>query len=377
MKKPLRPVWAEINLDNYTHNIKVIKKRYPETKIMAVVKADGYGHGAIQVAKAALLGGAERLAVAIVDEGIELREAGFKVPIQILGGTAEYQLEQVVDYDLIQTVFDLETARSLSRIAQKKGKEVKVHLKIDTGMGRIGVQPEEAGEMAAAILALPNLKLEGLMTHFATADEKDKSYTLEQLERYLKALKDIESRGIKIDIKHVANSATIIDLPELRFDMIRPGIMAYGLWPSDDVDHTIDIRPVMEWKARIIYVKEVPAGTGISYGKTFVTKRKTRVATLPLGYADGYSRHLSNKGQVLVKGKRAPVIGRVCMDQTMIDVTDIEGVQVGDEVVLLGRQGNDFISAEEMASWIGTINYEVVCAVSKRVPRYYIGQAVE
>ncbi len=377
MKKSLRPVWAEINLDHFRHNIQEIKKRYPDTMIMAVVKADGYGHGAIQVAKAALLGGAERLAIAIVDEGVELRETGYEVPIQVLGGTAESQLEQVVDYDLIQTVFDLNTARILSKIAQEKGKKIKVHLKVDTGMGRVGVQPDQAGEIAAEICALPNLELEGLMTHFATADEIDKSYTMKQVSKYRRALVDIEVQGIQIPIKHVANSATIIDLPDMKFDMIRPGIISYGLWPSDEVDHTIDIKPVMEWKAKIIHIKEVPAETGISYGKTYITKEKVKVATLPLGYADGYSRHLSNKGYVLVKGKRAPILGRVCMDQYMIDVSGIEDVKVGDEVVLIGKQGNDFISAEEMASWIGTINYEVVCLVNKRVPRKYFGKTAK
>lgn len=371
-KKPLRPVWAEINLDNYRHNIKVIKKRYPDTKVMAVVKADGYGHGAVQVAEAALRGGAERLAIAIVDEGIELRQAGFEVPIQILGGTGEEQLEQVVDYDLIQTVFELEIVKKLSKIAGQKDKKVKVHLKVDTGMGRVGVRPEEAAEMAEAILKIPNIELEGLMTHFATADEEDKSYTMQQAQGYRLALKEIEEKGIDIPVKHVANSATLIDLPDLKYDMIRPGIISYGLWPSDQVSHQIDVKPVMEWKAEVIYVKEVPAGTGISYGKTYVTEEKTKVATLPLGYADGYSRHLSNKGQVLIKGQRADVIGRVCMDQFMVDVSHIDDINVGDEVVLLGKQGDDFISAEEMAEWIGTINYEVVCDVSKRVPRYYL-----
>lgn len=377
MEKPLRPVWAEINLDHYIHNIQEIKRRYPEVKVMAVVKADAYGHGVIPLSKAALHAGADRLAIAIVDEGIELRKAGLDVPIQILGGTAESQLAQVVDYDLIQTVFDLNTARALSRIAQEKGKRVKVHLKVDTGMGRVGFRPEDAGEAAAAIFALPNLDLEGLMTHLSTADETDKSYTLQQIERYRAAWDAIEARGIRISVKHVANSATIIDLPDFHFDMVRPGIMSYGLWPSDEVDHTFDIRPVLSWKAQIIYVKDVPAGTGISYGKTFVTPKPAKVATLPLGYADGLSRRLSNKGEVLVKGHRVPIIGRVCMDQCMIDVTELDDVKIGDEVVLIGYQGEEHISAEEMASWIGTINYEVTCAISKRVPRYYVGTTAE
>lgn len=372
MEKPLRPVWAEIDLDNYTHNIRVIKKRYPNAIIMAVVKADGYGHGAIQVAKAGVLGGAERLAIAIVDEGIELRTAGFTVPIQVLGGTLENQLEQVVDYDLIQTVYNLEIPQALSKIAQRKEKKVKVHLKIDTGMGRIGVLPAKALEMAEKIVALPYIELEGLMTHLATADEADKSHTEMQVSLYRQVLKEFFERGIKISIKHLANSAAIIDLPNLEFDLVRPGIMSYGLWPSKDVDHTIDLRPVMTWKARIIHCKDVPSGSAISYGRTFLTKKTSKIATLPLGYADGYSRSLSNKGQVLVQGQRAKVVGRVCMDQIMIDVSHLSDISVGEEVVLLGSQGCERISAEEMAAWIGTINYEVVCLVNKRVPRYYI-----
>lgn len=372
MEKPQRPVWAEIDLDNYTHNIRVIKKRYPNALIMAVVKADGYGHGARQVAKAGILGGAERLAIAIVDEGIELRTAGFTVPIQVLGGTLENQLEQVVDYDLIQTVYNLEIPQALSKIAQRKKKKVKVHLKIDTGMGRIGVLPVKALELAEKIVALPYIELEGLMTHLATADEADKSYTEMQVSLYRQVLNEFFERGIKIPIKHLANSAAIIDLPNLEFDLVRPGIMSYGLWPSKDVDHTIDLRPVMTWKARIIHCKEVPSGAAISYGRTFLTKKTSKIATLPLGYADGYSRSLSNKGQVLVQGQRAKVVGRVCMDQIMIDVSHLSDVSVGEEVVLLGSQGFERISAEEMATWIGTINYEVVCLVNKRVPRYYI-----
>lgn len=377
MEKPLRPVWAEINLDNYLHNIAEIKRLYPGKKVMAVVKADGYGHGAIQCAKAALAAGADRLAIAIVDEGIELRNAGFTCPIQVLGGTAEAQMEQVIDYDLIQTVFDPAIAFQFSRIAVKKGKRVTLHLKVDTGMGRVGVRPEEAGDVAAAIFTLPNVELEGLMTHLATADEKDKSYTMEQAARYRLALENIEKRGIKIKIKHIANSATIIDLPDLSFDMVRPGIMSYGLWPSGDVDQTFDIRPVLSWKARVIFVKDVPEETGISYGKTFVTAKPSRIATLPLGYADGLSRALSNKGEVLIKGQRVPIVGRVCMDQCMIDVSNVKDVQVNDEVVFIGRQGDEFISAEEMAAQIGTINYEVTCNISKRVPRYYVGKIAD
>ena len=244
-------------------------------------------------------------------------------------------------------------------------------------MGRVGFQPEEVGEVVQIIANLPNLQVEGLMTHFATADDQDKQYSYEQVKKFRKVVQDIENLGIDIPIKHVANSAAIIDLPEFKYDLVRPGIMSYGLWPSAEVDHQIDIRPVLNWKARIVHVKEVPGGTGVSYGRTYITEKPSKIATLPLGYADGYSRHLSNKGQVLLKGERAPIIGRVCMDQCMININHIPEVQVGDEVVLIGKQGEDFISAEEMASWINTINYEITCLVNKRVPRYYIGETAD
>lgn len=368
-----RPVWAEINLDNIVYNLEQVRKRVSaETLIMAVVKADAYGHGVIPVARRVVEAGADRLAVALPEEGVELREAGFKLPVQVLGEILPPQYPLILDYDLIPTIGKIETARGLNQLAVRKGVLQKVHLKVDTGMGRIGTLPDSAVEFVLKIAQLSNLELEGLMTHFATADEENKEYTYYQWERFNYVIRKLEAEGVNIPIKHAANSATIIDLPQFELDMVRPGIMLYGLRPSHEVDNSLSLKPALSWKARIIYLKEVPAGTAISYGSTYITPRRSKIATIPLGYADGYSRLLSNKGQVLIHGRRAPVRGRVCMDQFMVDVTEIPDVSVGDEVVLIGKQGKEEITATEIADLTGTINYEITCSISKRVPRIYL-----
>lgn len=368
-----RPVWAEVNLDNIVYNLEQVRKRVSaETLIMAVVKADAYGHGVIPVARRVVEAGADRLAVALPEEGVELREAGFKLPVQVLGEILPPQYPLILDYDLIPTIGKIETARGLNQLAVRKGVLQKVHLKVDTGMGRIGTLPDSAVEFVLKIAQLSNLELEGLMTHFATADEENKEYTYYQWERFNYVIRKLEAEGVSIPIKHAANSATIIDLPQFELDMVRPGIMLYGLRPSPEVDNSLSLKPALSWKARIIYLKEVPAGTAISYGSTYITPRRSRIATIPLGYADGYSRLLSNKGQVLIHGRRAPVRGRVCMDQFMVDVTEIPDVSVGDEVVLIGKQGKEEITATEIADLTGTINYEITCSISKRVPRIYL-----
>lgn len=372
MKDITRPVWAEINLGNIEHNIsKVGENVSQETSIMAVVKADAYGHGAIQVARRALEAGADRLAVAIPEEGIELRKAGFGVPIQIFGEVLDDQLSLLVDYDLIPTVCKLETVFELNKIAQKLGKIVNVQIKIDTGMGRIGVFPDNALDFVKKVKKLSNIVIEGIITHHARADEDDKEYTYKQWDKFNKVIDQLESEGIEIPIKQAANSATIIDLPEMELDLVRPGIMLYGLLPSDEVDQDFPLKPVLSWKTKVVYLKEVPTGTGISYGTTYITEEKRKIATLPLGYADGYMRLLSNKGEVLINGKRAPIRGRICMDQFMVDVTEIPDVEIGDEVVLIGSQEEEEITATELADLVGTINYEITCSISKRVPRVY------
>ncbi|MEC9488181.1 MAG: alanine racemase [Halanaerobium sp.] len=367
-----RPVWAEVNLSHIAHNLRQVRKSVPEdTQIMAVVKADAYGHGAIPVASTALNSGVQRLAVAVVDEAKELREAGIAAPIQILGSTLPEELEDVVNYGIIQTITDLETAERLSSTAQRMGKKVRIHLKVDTGMGRIGVFPAELARFARQVSRLPRLEVEGIMTHFAAADEADKDYTRMQLSRFQEGLQQLQQEGLQFPVVHCANSATIIDLPEKAFNLVRPGIMIYGLWPSRKVKHDMDLRPALTWKAKIVYLKWLPEDEGVSYGRTYITDKETRVATLPLGYADGYTRLFSNKSEVLVNGQRAPLIGRVCMDQIMVDVTEIPDAAMGDEVVILGTQGSQTISAADLAGLIGTINYEIVCMISKRVPRLY------
>lgn len=372
-KESKRPVWVEVNLKHIAHNLQQVKKQVPDdTQIMAVVKADAYGHGAIPVARVALNSGVQRLAVAVVDEARELREAGIAAPIQILGSTLPEELDDVVNYGIIQTVTRMETAERLSSIAQRTGKKVRVHLKVDTGMGRIGFFPDQLVRFFKEIASLPRVEIEGIMTHFAAADEEDKGYTEMQITRFREGIDLLKKEGLEVPIIHCANSATIIDLPQWAFNLVRPGIMMYGLWPSGEVRRVLNLKPALSWKAKVMYLKWLPEGEGVSYGRTYITKRRTRVATLPLGYADGYTRLLSNRSRVLVKGIPAPVIGRVCMDQMMVDVTDIPEVEIGDEVVLLGRQGEEEISADELAQIIGTINYEVVCMISKRVPRLYL-----
>ncbi|HHW43639.1 alanine racemase [Desulfofundulus thermobenzoicus] len=367
-----RPVWARVNLTAVAHNVRVIRGLLkPQTKFCAVVKADAYGHGALPVARVALENGAGYLAVAILDEALALRRAGITAPILILGYTPPEQAPLLVEHGITQTVFSLDDARAISAAAVAAGKKARVHLKIDTGMGRIGVPPAEAPDFAAAVAVLPGLHVEGAFTHMASADERDKSYTRWQFARFMEAMAGIEARGVTIPIKHVANSATTLELPEMHLDMVRPGIILYGLWPSPEVRRVVDLKPAMELKARVAQVKEVPAGTSISYGRKFTTAAPSVIATLPIGYADGWSRLLSNKASVLIHGRRAPVVGRVCMDQCMVDVTGIPGVRAGDEAVLFGTQKGRFLPVEEVAAHMGTINYEVVCLISKRVPRVY------
>ena len=380
--RKIRPAYAEINLDNLTHNMREIRKLSGvETQVMAVIKADGYGHGATKIAQALLDNGASSLAVAVLDEAIELRQAGFKVPIFILGYTQPDRAEEVVKYDLEQSVFSLEAAKALSSAAITQDKTILVHIKIDTGMGRVGLQADNnALEVIKAIYNLPNLKIKGIFTHFATADEINKNYTQMQFDKFSWICTKLEEQGIKIEIKHCGNSATIIDLPDMHLNMVRAGIMLYGLAPSEDVMlNKIELKQVMSLKARITHVKEIEVGQSVSYGRKFVADKKTIIASLPIGYADGYTRLLTGKAEALVKGQRVPVVGSICMDQCMIDVTGIEDVKVGDEVVLFGQQGEAFISIDEVAKKLGTINYEVVCMISRRIPRVYVrnGEIVE
>lgn len=368
-----RPVWVEVNLENIRFNLKQIRARVSaDALVMAVVKADAYGHGAVPVARAAVEAGADRLAVGLPEEGVQLRNAGFEVPIQVLGEVLPEQIPLLAKHGLIPTVSKLETAAELERITSQLGNRQRVHLKVDTGMGRLGVRPDEVVEFAKRISSFPHLELEGLLTHFAAADEADKEYTRRQWQKFNYAIERLEAAGIRIPVKHCANSAAIIDLPEMELDLVRAGIMLYGLRPSAEVDDSLQLKPALSWKARIVYLKEVDKGSGISYGATYITSDKAEIATIPLGYADGYFRLLSNKGDVLINGRRAPIRGRVCMDQFMVDVTEIPGVSVGDEAVLIGKQGNKEVTAMELADLADTINYEIVSKITKRVPRIYV-----
>ena len=372
----LRPTWAEINLDNLADNLRSFRGTLGKSvKIMAVVKADGYGHGAVEVARTAVENGCDYLGVGFIDEGIELRKAGIKAPILILGYTPQEQAGELLDYRLVPTVFHLDLAQALSREAYRRGETVKIHVKVDTGMGRLGLSSGD--ELAAFIEELnkiPSIVIEGFYTHFASADEQDKAYTLQQLARFEEMIDLFSKKGIEVPLRHAANSAAAIDLPGTHFNMVRLGISLYGLYPSGEVQkERVSLKPVMSLKTRVIYLKNVPPGTGISYGRTFVTEEDSWIASLPLGYGDGYSRLLSGKAEVLIRGKRFPVVGRICMDHMMVNLGGADpGIQSGEEVVVIGRQGEASITTEEVAHWLGTINYEVTCAVSKRVPRVYV-----
>ena len=375
MQKLLGPTWVEINLDAIANNVKNIKKLIGKKKeLMAVVKGNAYGHDILEIASVVLNNGATRLAVARLEEGIFLRKSGITVPILVLGLTLKQQVEPLVSYNITPTVSEYEMIEKLSDSAFKEDKIVKVHLKVDTGMGRIGIPPNHVLNFIKKVKVLKNVEIEGIFTHFSVADEKDKSYTEAQFKKFVEVLNILEKEGIRIPVKHVGNSATLLDLPHMWLDMVRPGISLYGLYPSEDVQKTIKLTPAYSFKTRIVFLKELLQGEDVGYGRTYTTKKKrTVVASLPVGYADGYNRLLSNKGEVLVKGKRFPIIGRICMDQCMIDVTNLSQVKIDNEVVLWGRQGHKEIAVEEIAGKIGTINYEIVhMPDKKRVPKLFI-----
>ncbi len=340
---------------------------------MAVVKADAYGHGAVEVAQVSLANGASRLAVAILDEALELRKTGFMVPILILGYTPDYQAEMVVQHNITQAVYRLETAQALSLAATNLGKKAKIHIKVDTGMGRLGVTPDHDGaELVAAIKRLPNLELEGVFTHFACADDADPAYTRRQFEAFQGFTQRLEERGIRFPLRHVANSATILNFPEMHLDMVRLGISLYGYYPSADVCREVGLKPALSLKTQIGHLKAVPTGTRISYGATHITGQPTTIATLPIGYADGLDRRSSNNGRTIVHGRFASIVGRVCMDQCMIDVGHLTDLSVGDEVIMIGQSQDLRWNAEDLANLLGTISYEVLCAIGRRVPRVYL-----
>ncbi len=371
----MRPTVAQIDLSAIRHNIQQLRTKLTgNTHLIAVVKADAYGHGAVQVSKTALSAGAASLAVAIPEEGAQLREAGLTVPIFILGLTLPEQADLIVRYNLIASVCTVAGARALDQKAGRLQKAVEVMLKVDTGMSRIGVAPDGLLPLVQELRQLPAIQLKGIFTHLATADALDKSYAHYQLKLFNSALEKLAAAGISPLIVSAGNSATTIDLPPGLYNAVRPGIAIYGLPPSAEMHNRLDLWPAMQFKTKIVYIKKVPGGTPVSYGCTYTTPCDTFLATLPVGYADGYSRCLSNRARVLIGGIRRPLAGRVCMDQVVVDLGPQNDASIGDEAILFGRQGNEEITATELADIAGTINYETVCAVSSRVPRIYTGE---
>lgn len=372
VKLNVRPLWAEIDLSAIKHNIKEARKAVGgRIAIMAVVKANAYGHGAEHIAKAACEAGASCFGVALPEEGVTLRGAGITQPVHILAESAHDAIPLIVENDLTATICSLEFTRALSQEAVRRGKTVRAHVKVDTGMNRIGLFPETVIEFMRNVRDLPGIELEGIFTHFSEADNPNSDYTDRQLERFNNLISDLEKAGICPPIKHAANSAAVYLHPASHFDMVRIGISMYGLHPSDATKGLINLKPALAFKARLSFVKWLACGEGVSYNRTHKATCDTRIGTVPAGYGDGYSRLLSNKGRVLIGGCSYPVVGNICMDQFMVDLGVDSTAKVDDEVVLIGRQNNEEISADELAATLGTINYEVVCMINSRVPRVY------
>ena len=374
--KEIRPVRLEINLDNLANNIEKIREHIGnDTLIMAIVKANAYGHGAVTCGKLFLENGADRLGVSILSEGITLRKAGISSPIMLLNYTAPSQYNELLKYDLIQSIYKYEDAKLLSDCAKDMDTVAKIHIKVDTGMNRIGFLPnEDSIKDIISIMNLPNVEVEGIFTHFAMADELDKNHTKNQYSKFIRVIDRLEDLGVHIPIKHVANSAVILDLPEYKLDMVRPGIILYGHWPSEYINkEVLDIKPAMTLKSCISNIKILDNGEGIGYGQTFITKRKSKIATLPIGYADGYSRMLSSKmPYICINNQKLTLAGSICMDQLMVDVTDLDNVDIDDEAILFGYDNENYPTVEDIAHKLGTVNYEILCMIGMRVPRIYI-----
>ncbi len=366
--------YAEISLEAIGHNIREVKKRLPEgVKLLGVVKANAYGHGAVPVASY-LENQVDYFATATIEEAVELRENGISAPILILGYVSPSQYGDLVEYDITQTIDSYAQALALEKEAARQNRKAKAHIAVDTGMTRIGFQvTEHDADEAAKIADLPHIELEGMFTHFSCADQEDKTYCSMQMEKYDKMTALLAERGVTIPLRHICNSAGIMEFDDHRFEMVRSGIITYGIYPSEEVKkERLDLIPALSWKSHVIHVKEVGPGIGVSYGATYVTEKPmTRIATVSAGYADGYPRALSNQGCVLIHGKKAPIIGRICMDQMMVDVTDIPDVQVEDVVTLVGTDGDETITIEEIANPAARFDYEMLCDISSRVTRVY------
>ena len=366
-----RPTFAEIDLSALRHNLRKIRDMVgPDTKILGVVKADAYGHGMKDIARVLAKDGIDYLGVASLDEAVELRSIGIRRKILVLGAILEREIEGVLKFDVIQTISCLRIAKALSSFAAGKNKKIRVHLKIDTGMGRIGVWHKEAVTFVQQVARLKNIIIDGIFTHFPSA-ECDINFTRQQIRDFSCLVEDLKNHGIDIPIKHTSNSMAIAGFKEAHMNMVRPGLLMYGLYPRKDLKNRLRLRPVLSLKTKVVYVKSIMKGRSVSYGRTYIADKKTKIATIPIGYGDGYSRHLSNKASVLIKGKRVPIVGRICMDMSMIDVGILGNVKPGDNVVLIGKQGKGHISVEELAELENTIPYEVVCNIGRRVPRIY------
>ena len=376
-KEALRAAWAEINVTNLDFNIKKIKEKVGEgKKITGIIKADGYGHGAVKVASVLRANGVDSFGVATLSEAIKLRQAGFKLEeILILGLTPDPYVETLVEYDLTPVVCSYANAEKISDAAKKADKTLNCFIAIDTGMGRIGYIPEDptAVEEVKLIAGLSNLKIQGLFSHFATAHAEDKNYALLQEQRFEAFYKKLRNEHINVPARALSNSAAIMEIPTAHFEQVRPGIILYGLYPSHEVDkNELELKPAMSVKANIVHLKKVPAGTSISYGRKWTATKECIIATIPLGYADGYPRPYSSRAEVIVNGIKAPIVGNICMDQCMIDVTNVPYVRVGDEVTVMGKDGIYEVSADDIADATGTINYEIACAFGQRLPKVYV-----
>ena len=371
--KYLRPAYLEIDLKALAVNVRNIKRRLGQkAELLAVVKADGYGHGSYEVSKVALKNSAGSLGVAFLEEGIELRENGIKAPILILSPEFYGREKKLIEYDLRPAITALDFVGNLNREAKKQNKIAEVYFKIDTGMRRYGIEPSSVLDFARGVQKLKNIRLKGVLSQFATSEDADKDFVEKQLYLFKRTVKQLEELNGNSLIRSIANSGAFLKLPQSYFDQVRVGILMYSIYPSPNTVKPVVVNPVMSLKSKIVQIKEVKKGESVGYGRTFITKRRTKIGTIPLGYADGYPWQLSNKGEILVKGKRVPIIGRVCMDAFMVDLTELPEVKTGEEVVLLGKQGKDEIEADQIAGWANSFSYEIVSRMGKRLPRVYL-----
>jgi alanine racemase len=370
----MRLTRAEIDLRYLRNNFDGIKKRITENvKIMGIIKANAYGHGLLEIARALMGFGIDYLGVGFLEEGVTLRQNGIDIPILVLGGVLGSQVREFLQYDLEITVSSLEIAERIEHeVPNNNRKKARVHLKIDTGMERIGVHSENAAQFIERVCRMPHLEVVGIYSHLASADEKDKAFTFYQLDRFQSVIKKIRMMGIEIPHIHIANSGAILDLPESYFTMVRPGISLYGIYPSKETSQSVFLQPILTLKSHVVFIKEVAPNTSISYGRKYFTSKKSRIATIPIGYGDGYSRRLSNNSEVLIHGNRFPVVGIICMDQIMVDVGFEANVHVGDDVVLIGKDGDQNIAVWELSNKLGTVPYEVLTGIAARVPRMFI-----